>query len=365
MLDHRLRILVLGVMAAGCSSGTTGTNGTTGTGGTGLPPGLTADTGMPQPETSPDVGGGGGDLGPPATPADSGADVTAPVTTADSGRDVTVPGTTPDNRGPDTAPPGMTAEVGATDGPAPGGLPTPAGACPEFQAGEATFNPPGGARQVMISMTDAAKTRRGPLIFYWYATGSSVAEAARGLPLAAVTAAGGIVVAPHDVAGAGTFPWLQNLTRHDALVDEVVACALRNTMIDSRRIHTVGFSAGALMATHLSYARSKLLASVAAYSGGAAGMFQEQSNKFPVLIFTGGPNDIVVQNFFQSSQAWQTTLKDAGHFTLFCNHLGGHSIPTRLVPGVWQFFQDHPYGTAPSPYAGGKVPGSLAPPCVE
>ncbi|HEX3697885.1 MAG TPA: hypothetical protein VH374_21105 [Polyangia bacterium] len=354
MARPKLGVFLFGVVVAagGCSVDSTGTT-------------TKADTGQPS-TLMPD--GGRPETSAPETISDASVTDFAGAETA--ANDVAGGSDLPDivadvSAGETAVPDGTVDRGGSTDGPGPGDLPTPTGACPEFKSGDVTFQPAGGARQVTITMGDAAKTVHGPLIFYWYATGSSVSEAGRGLPLPAITAAGGIVVAPQDVPNAGTFPWLQNLTQHDALFDEVVACAVKNTLIDSRRIHAVGFSAGALMTTHLSYARSGLLASVAAYSGGATGQFQEQNNKFAALIFTGGPSDIVVQNFFQSSQQWQATLKGAGHFTLFCNHMGGHSIPTRLVPGVWQFFQDHPYGTVPSPYAGGHTPGSLAPPCVE
>jgi poly(3-hydroxybutyrate) depolymerase len=241
----------------------------------------------------------------------------------------------------------------------------PTGPCPDFVQGDVTFQPAGGMRKVAITMTDASRTiSGGPLVFYWFATTSSPIEARRGLPLADVTAAGGIVVAPYDVPNAGTYPWLSQLTQHDALFDEVLACAVQKTKISTARVHALGFSAGALMTTHLSFARSKYLASVATYSGGAMGQFQETNNKFAAMIMTGGMGDIVVNNFYTSSQAWQKTLKDAGHFAMFCDHGGGHSIPTRLVPGVWQFFVDHPYGRVPSPYQG-HLPAAIAPPCVE
>jgi predicted esterase len=324
MFDSGGRFLVVGLLAVGCSTSGAGS---------------AVDSG----------GDRAGDTQSPGAPSDSRVDTDAPGTPADGGRDAAPPGTKADGGG-------------GAGGPV---LPVPAGACPEFIAGDVTFNPAGGARQVTITMGDAATTQRGPLIVYWYATGGSVREAAAGLPLPAIAAAGGIVVAPQDLPDAGTFPWLQNFARHDALFDEIVGCAVQKTMIDPRRIHAAGFSAGALMTTHLSYARSRLLASVATYSGGAPGQFQEPNNKFAALIFTGGPSDILIIDFFQSSQQWQTTLKNAGHFALLCNHGGGHSIPARLVPGVWQFFQDHPYGTGPSPYAGGKTPAGLAPPCVE
>ncbi len=241
----------------------------------------------------------------------------------------------------------------------------PTGACPDFVQGDVMFNPVGGARRVSLILTDAARTTAGgPLVFYWFATGSSPVEARRGLPIPQVTAAGGIVVAPYDVPGAGMFPWLSQLSQHDALFDEVLACAVQKTKISTTRVHALGFSAGALMTTHLSFARSKYLASVATYSGGAMGTFQEPNNKFAAMIMTGGMADIVVNNFYTSSQEWFQNLKTNGHFAMFCDHGGGHSIPLRLVPGVWQFFVDHPYGRVPSPYQG-HLPSSIAPPCIE
>jgi hypothetical protein len=247
-------------------------------------------------------------------------------------------------------------------GPAP---PPPSGTCPDFVTGDVTFNPAsGGARKVAITMGSASKTG-GPLIVYWYATGSNPTEASRGLPLSTVSAAGGVVAAPYDPNTGDTFPWLSHFTDHDALFDEILACAVQKTTISNGRVHAVGFSAGALMTTHLSYSRSKYLASVATYSGGAQGTFQEMNNKFPAMIMTGGTGDVVVTDFYTASQQWQMTLKNAGHFAMFCDHGGGHSIPTKLVPGVFQFFLDHPYGTNPSPYAGGKIPSGINPPCIE
>ncbi len=263
---------------------------------------------------------------------------------------------------------GSSADGGTPLPPPDGGpadIPMPTGACPDFEQGDVTFNPAGGTRKVAMTLSDASRTvNGGPLIFYWYATGSNPTEARRGLPIAEVTSAGGIVVAPYDVAGAGTFPWLSQLTQHDALFDEVLACAVQKTKISAARIHALGFSAGALMTTHLSFARSKYMASVATYSGGAKGEFQETNNKFAAMIMTGGMNDIVVSNFYTSSQQWFQTLKTGGHFAMFCDHGGGHSIPARLVPGVWQFFVDHPYGRVPSPYQG-HLPAAIAPPCIE
>ena len=227
-------------------------------------------------------------------------------------------------------------------------IPMPTGTCPEFNDGNVMFTVMGAQRRVVITMGDI-NTTGGPLIFYWHATGAAPSEAQRGLPVSDITAEGGIIVAPVDVSNAGVFPWLSQFAEHDALFDEVLACAVQKTKIDVRRIHALGWSAGGLMTTHLSFARSKYIASVATYSGGGPGMFQEMNNKFAAMIMAGGPGDQLVLDFYTGSMAWQGVLKQAGHFAMFCNHGGGHSIPTRYVPAVWQFFKDHPYGTNPRP----------------
>jgi hypothetical protein len=238
--------------------------------------------------------------------------------------------------------------------------PTPKGTCPEFKQGNVMF----GDRETVISMSSAAQSMSGPLIIYWYATGGSPIEAQRGLPVDDITAEGGIVVAPVDVPEAGTFPWLSQLDQHDALFDEILGCAAQKTKIDTKRVHALGWSAGGLMTTHLSFSRSKYMASVVTYSGGAMGMFQEMDNKFAAMIFAGGPGDQLVLDFYSSSMAWQGVLKSAGHFAMFCDWGGGHAIPTQYVPAAWQFFKDHPYGTVPSPYAG-HIPQGIASVCTE
>jgi predicted esterase len=180
--------------------------------------------------------------------------------------------------------------------------------------------------------------------------------------VSAVSAAGGIIAAPYD-SYTDQFPWTMHFTDHDALFDEIIACAAQKTTVSPARIHALGFSAGALMTTHLSFARSKSLASVAAYSGGQQGtaQFQEMNNKFPAMVITGGTGDFAFIDFYVPSQTWQTTLKSAGHFAMFCDHGGGHRIPaSTVVGGVFQFFMDHPYGTNPSPYAGGKIPSAIS-----
>jgi hypothetical protein len=189
-----------------------------------------------------------------------------------------------------------------------------------------TFSPAGTAQRsvrIWINPT-AAASMDGPIVLFWYPTGGNPNSATSALGSAGITRiinAGGIVAAPTHI----------------------------NCGFDSRRIHSLGFSAGALYTTSLSYQRSRYFASVATYSGGGTGTFQENNNKFAAMIFHGGPGDMVVINFQQQSEAWFNSLRNANHFAIICNHNGGHTIPSGGPAGVVQFFFDHPYGTNPSP----------------
>ena len=66
--------------------------------------------------------------------------------------------------------------------------------------------------------------------------------------------------------------------------------------------------------------------------------------------------------FEQPTMAYKNALTGAGHFAFVCNHGGGHSLPP-AVASSWQFLSDHPYGTNPSPYAGG-LPSTMPSYCT-
>ncbi len=245
-----------------------------------------------------------------------------------------------------------------------GKIPSPTGACPDFKSGTITLSPAGIApRTARVWMTDAAKTMHGPLVFYWYATGSSTNEVpySLGTVLTQIQAAGGIVIAPVSDPNAGQFPWyLVSSTKDDDLrvADEALACAMQKVGVDPRHIHSMGMSAGALMTSQMSFRRSSYLASVVTYSGGIdqAPAYQDSSNLFAAMIFFGGPTDNVYNYDFQAaSQRYKTKLAGDGHFAFLCNHGMGHAIPSAAA-SVWAFFQAHAFGTKPSPYAGGLPP---------
>lgn len=325
-------------------------------------------------------------------PEDStGAATDAPATsstTADPTNDPTVDpatssaGTTAGSSSGDTATSGdgtagTTGGDGTTGGadlPAPE-LPTPTKTCPEIVDGTITIQPEGvdAPRDVQIWLDpEAAAQADGPVVFYWHGTGSNPQEAAAGLGelgIQEVIDAGGIVVAPTHDPMAGVFPWFLVLseTPDDMLIaDEVLACAAEQFGVDARRIHSLGFSAGGLHTAQMSIRRSSYLASVVTYSGGlifgSMPAFEDPDNNFAAMIFHGGAGDVVVVGFEQASKDYSAYLADNDDFSFLCDHGGGHSIPD-AQESVMQFFSDHPYGTDPSPYAGG-LPGDFPPYCA-
>jgi predicted esterase len=246
-------------------------------------------------------------------------------------------------------------------------LPKATGACPELTEGKITVSPDGKPRDVQIWISDAAVEKDGPLVFYWHGTGSSpVLEPPYGLGeqnVAAILAEGGIVAAPFHDPDAGSFPWYLTTgsgAEDDLRVaDEVLACAIEKVGVDLRRIHSIGMSAGGLHTTQMSWRRSGYLASVVTYSGGELTKpdVQDPSNKFAAMIFHGGATDTVIIDFQPISEKYRDTLSADGHFAFVCDHGLGHDIPTDAVDSVHRFFQDHPFGTEPSPYAGGLPEG--------
>jgi predicted esterase len=269
----------------------------------------------------------------------------------------------PDAGAGDSGHPGGDGGPGSDGGAATPSIPKPVGACPTFQNGNVTFNPAAGPRTVQLFLNPATLAKHGPLVLYWYATYGSPAQAtqALGTAMQTIQSLGGIVAAPAD-NGTGQFPWIDNVAAHMLLADEIVGCAAA-AGIDTLRVHALGFSAGALMTTQLAFGRSGWLASVATYSGGLVDAtvpaYQNASNEFAALILTGGVSDNVFNtDFHQASLTFQAQLKKDGHSALYCDHGGGHTIPTAYTAAVGQFFLDHPFGTNPSPYVG-ALPAAL------
>lgn len=255
-------------------------------------------------------------------------------------------------------------------------IPAPTGTCPTITNGDVMFAPAGiPPRMVNIAM-NPAKTG-GPLILYWYATGSNPNEAgyALGATEQQILGAGGIVATPYADPTAGQFEWfIVNMSpKLDdfILADEIVGCMAQANLIDTTHIHSMGMSAGALQTTAVSFLRSNWVASVATYSGGvpagySAPASQDPANKFAALIFDGGATDDVFNVDFQAaSQAYKAMLDADGHYTALCDHNMGHSIPVDAAPSVARFFADNGFGQWPSPYQSSGLPSGFPSYCMH
>jgi hypothetical protein len=240
-------------------------------------------------------------------------------------------------------------------------LPKVSGTCPTLRTGTATFM--GQPWQLWVG------SGGGPMIIYWHGTGSSSIEATVVLgqqTIDAVVAAGGIVAAPgasgNGSTGQGTNTgngvWY---TGDFDMADQVVACAIDQLHIDTRRIYASGGSAGGLQSAWQSYARSGYTAAVAPVSGGMTGIMpfwldpvtmpQDPAN-VPSAILTHGAEgvDVVGEDFAQASAAYEADVKSKGGYSIDCNTQGPHmSGPPQISPAIWQFFQDHPFGVK-TPY---------------
>jgi poly(3-hydroxybutyrate) depolymerase len=266
-------------------------------------------------------------------------------------------------------------DAGGEARPMPSMLPSTPADCPEIKEGDVMF----GGSKVRVWVGDDGMSALGPLVIYWHGTCSDPREVSlAGLGTTGIDRIkelGGMVAAidspyksPDDFCKALGIPATSKCPgtstgngvwcREDfAVADEIVACAIAQVGIDPRRIHTVGMSAGGVMSVEYGDARSGYLASVTSYSGGELpgalhSPVQDPSNKFAAMIVYGGPNDVVgLADFETLANAYQKDLKDRGQFSFICNHGMGHTIPAGIGNSTVQFFEDHPFGVSPEPYA--------------
>jgi predicted esterase len=354
---------------SGADSSSSGASETTAAPTTGEPP-LTSSsetTADPPVTTSGEFTTGDGLTTGDATTTDT------PITTGEP--DTTTTGDDTTTTGDDTTTTSDDTTDGTTgDGLAPE-LPEATMECPELVDGTVQFHPEGitGPRAVRIWMDpDLVDELDGPVVFYWHGTGGQPNEAQSGLGemgIQEILDAGGIVVAPTSDPMAGIFPWylVTGDKQDDLLVaDEVLACAQAQFGVDATRIHSLGFSAGALHTAQMSIRRSSWIASVVLYSGGlifgSMPAFEQPDNPFAAMLFHGGPGDVVVLGFKQASEDYQKYLTANDNFSFICDHGQGHTIPPEQ-DSVMQFFAEHSFGTAPEPYAN-ALPGDFPAYCA-
>jgi hypothetical protein len=207
----------------------------------------------------------------------------------------------------------------------------------------------------------------GPLLVYWYATGSNSMEptwAIQTPQIQKITAAGGAVIAMVKTTSMGSNTgdnvWY---TGDVTIADQAVACAIQTQKIDVRRIWSAGYSAGALQTVYMWYARSGYLSGVISYSGGDITINRvplEDPTHLPVGLASHGAagQDQLVVDFNMASHTWETQNPKA--FIVDCDDGGNHLSTgprTAMAPQAIQMLWDHPFGIAPEPYASGLPSG--------
>jgi predicted esterase len=271
-------------------------------------------------------------------------------------------------------------------------VPKPTGTCPGFAEGAGctkddvslicTFSPATIVpRPVRIWMSDAARKKPGPLVTFWHGLSRNAGDAILALAglgpdvVNDIVAKGGIVAAPERsekrmTTSFSELPWLLAIGAGDQddllVMDEVVACAHEEVGIDLRHIHTSGMSAGGLQTGAITPRRSGYLASTVAFSGGqieAGLMEQDPENNYAMMLFFGGPNDMVVLNFRDTQTQFHARLKENGHYALLCDHNSGHTVPAEAAMAGWEFMQAHPFGVTPEPWAN-ALPASIPSYCT-
>ncbi|MDD9939068.1 MAG: hypothetical protein OXT09_36100, partial [Myxococcales bacterium] len=259
------------------------------------------------------------------------------------------PPAAPETPDPGAVDPGVTPATGGAD-PI---IPDVTGDCPAFVDATINFQGLGGIR---MSAGPKAAGPTAPMVFYWHGTGSTSGEyvGMAGAVHAGVVAEGGVLISFQGSTGGDALSGTFVFGRGDLdLVDQLVACAVRDHNVDPRRIYTTGCSAGGLFATNMAALRSNYVAAAAPNSGGMSFPQAFQNPNTPALMtMHGAPGrDVVVIDFSDSSATADMIFKNAGGFVINCNHGGGHCGAGGLAPSVWEFFKAHPYGVEPQPWS--------------
>jgi hypothetical protein len=244
-------------------------------------------------------------------------------------------------------------------------IPAPKGMCPTLATGGMMIM--GAAIQLWTGVKST--TQKAPILIYWHYTGGNAAVAPGDLGssiMADIMAQGGVVASMESAGGnSPTTDWGVFRTDDFNVVDQIVACAVAQFNIDTKRIYTSGSSAGGLAAGALLFMRSSYVAAGYTNSGGQAGFPQLMVLQDPlhvpnVMTMHGAMgNDKVVIEFTQSSLTEDMAIAAKGGFAIDCDHGGAHiAAPPNLKAAGWEFLKAHPFGVKPFPYAAG-LPASF------
>jgi predicted esterase len=253
-----------------------------------------------------------------------------------------------DFRGGCTTDPSSTSTTTGGTGEPPPFYPTPTAMCPMIVDGNVTFCPGSlfACRDVRFYNT-ANADGTGPLVVHYYGTYDSadtvVANSSAASALLSMAQANhGLLAFPHGDPDAASragnpFPWwvvcgdgvTDGCTTPDDFIvqDEVVACAIEQGLVDPARLDVSGFSAGAIMASHI-VDRVGYLAGATSWSGGLPEAYQPATPaaNVSVLALHGGASDVYgTYSFVDTSEAFAADVQTAGDFALLCDHMAGHA----------------------------------------
>jgi predicted esterase len=260
---------------------------------------------------------------------------------------------------------GMTMPPVTTGGPQPV-IPMVSDPCPTLATGMITVK----GQQVQLWVGARREDVAGAVLFYWHGTGGRSTEAVNGLgaALEEITSEGGLVASftttTRTGMNTGNNVWY---TGDFEMADVILACAVQQLNIDTRRVYTGGCSAGGLQAGAMVYGRSSYLAGAMPNSGGVVfpGQLQDPAH-VPALITTHGAmgRDVVIIDFSTTSLSQCRDVAGKGGFAVDCDHGGGHcASPAAVKAAQWEFLKAHPFGVEPQPYAGG-LPASFPDYCT-
>ncbi|MDH5676373.1 MAG: hypothetical protein OEZ06_29915 [Myxococcales bacterium] len=207
-------------------------------------------------------------------------------------------------------------------------IPAAPASCPNLATGNVTIR----GQQVQLWVGNRREDVKGSVFFYWHGTGSTSSEASSGLGSAIqeITGNGGMV-ASFTTSTTNGQSTANNVwyTGDFEMADDLLACAVQQLNIDTRRVYTGGCSAGGLQAGAMVYGRSSYLAAAMPNSGGVISFFApsiEDPSHVPSVITTHGAAgvDVVGVDFADTSADLTSGIANLGGFVTNCDHGGGH-----------------------------------------